>query len=766
MRVWYAEGMLTPLSLLVLSAGGLTRAAEVPDVVVKSDNVEITASCRVVVPPGTVIKDADGNGVIHIKGTGITVTFADGSELWGGPKPAGPEEGVWDTYTGTGVRVEGKDIALRNFRVHGYKVGVWATGSDGLTVDAADLSDNFRQHLRSTPAAEDGADWLFPHHNDKDEWVNQWGGALYVREAKGATIRNVKIRRGQNGILLNRVTDSKVYDNDCSFLTGWGVGMFRSSGNTITRNALDFCVRGHSEGVYNRGQDSAGLLMFEQCSNNVIAENSITHGGDGIFGFCGLEALNGEGAPAGYDHTRRGCNDNVFMGNDLSYAPAHGLEMTFSFGNKVINNRFVENAICGIWGGYSQDFLIAGNEFSGNGGMAYGMERGGINMEHAAGNVIVGNRFADNKVGVYLWHRNNGDFAEKTWGKANYKGLTGNVIAGNTFVIDAGHPFKTLSAGQKLIGLQLKQDAPDKFKNTVYAGNTVQVDPAVGVETDVAAGIALDNGAAVPAWAAPKVEILGNARPVGARAKLRGRDQIVMGAWGPWDHESLLLRPARMGGTEHVYELFGGEAAKVTMDPAASDAVTATVAAAGAVQRISFVGKAGVSRYAATIAAGGKKQRVSGVLVGATWDLKAFSWTDATDPRAPEKLEAWRALAAGEGAISAKVDAIRFDYGGGGPRDQAWGKPFGEKAPGPDRFGSIATAKIAFPKGKWKFTTLSDDGVRVTANGKAVLENWTWHAPTRNEGVLELAADTEVEVVVEHFEIDGFSTLQLEIAPQ
>ena len=35
------------------------------------------------------IKDADGNGVIHIKGTGITVTFADGSELWGGARPAG-----------------------------------------------------------------------------------------------------------------------------------------------------------------------------------------------------------------------------------------------------------------------------------------------------------------------------------------------------------------------------------------------------------------------------------------------------------------------------------------------------------------------------------------------------------------------------------------------------------------------------------------------------------------------------------------------------
>jgi len=46
-----------------------------------------------------------------------------------------------------------------------------------------------------------------------------------------------------------------------------------------------------------------------------------------------------------------------------------------------------------------------------------------------------------------------------------------------------------------------------------------------------------------------------------------------------------------------------------------------------------------------------------------------------------------------------------------------------------------------------------------------VLENWTWHAPTKNEGVLELAEATDVDLVVEHFEIDGFAVLHLDIAP-
>src|SRR4029079_888640 len=130
------------------------------------------------------------------------------------------------------------------------------------------------------------------------------------------------------------VNDSKVYDCDCSFLSGWGLALWRGNRNMITRNSFDFCVRVSSHGVYNRGQDSAGILMFEQCSKNVIAENSVTHGGDGIFGFAGKEALGEKPPPFRlFDSTRLGCNDNLFVRNDLSYAPAHGLEMTFSFGN-------------------------------------------------------------------------------------------------------------------------------------------------------------------------------------------------------------------------------------------------------------------------------------------------------------------------------------------------------------------------------------------------------------------------------------------------
>ena len=54
---------------------------------------------------------------------------------------------------------------------------------------------------------------------------------------------------------------------------------------------------------------------------------------------------------------------------------------------------------------------------------------------------------------------------------------------------------------------------------------------------------------------------------------------------------------------------------------------------------------------------------------------------------------------------------------------------------------------------------------RVLVNGKPVIDNWTWHGPTNNDGVFVQEADGTVPVAVEYFEIDGFATLQMQIEP-
>jgi parallel beta-helix repeat protein len=450
--------MCSLTTLLIAWAVSTATAREWPTVHVTSDDVRIDRSCVIVIPAGAVIEDLNGNGVIQIVAPNVEVRFAPGSHLRGSPRDRRPDE-----YKGYGIRIDGQSgVTIRGAGVSGFWGGLWATRADGLTLDAIDASDNRRAYLKSTPAAEDSGDWLFPHENDENQWLREYGAAVYVEDSNRVTVSNCRVRHGQNALCLDRVNDSKVYDNDFSFNSGWGIALWRSSRNVISRNSCDFCVRGYSHGVYNRGQDSAGILMFEQNCDNVLAENSATHGGDGFFGFAGKEALGESGQHPPDWYKQRGNNRNLLIGNDFSYAPAHGIEMTFSFGNVFHDNRLVENAICGVWGGYSQDTLIAKNQIESNGEMAYGLERGGVNIEHGRNNRILENVFKSNKCGVHLWGGPVGGFAEKPWAKANGTESRENLAAGNRFEGDK-LAFHLRGPGELVLGENSLENVPQEM---------------------------------------------------------------------------------------------------------------------------------------------------------------------------------------------------------------------------------------------------------------------------------------------------------------
>lgn len=117
----------------------------------------------------------------------------------------------------------------------------------------------------------------------------------------------------------------------------------------------------------------------------------------------------------------------------------------------------------------------------------------------------------------------------------------------------------------------------------------------------------------------------------------------------------------------------------------------------------------------------------------------------------------------GADAIRATATALDFPYGWGGPRDQKLGDTVAKSGLGNDHFGMIARTKLQLPAGRWRFKTLSDDGIRVLVAGQSVIENWTWHGPTLDEGIFEQSVAAEVEIIVEHFEIDGYAILKLDI---
>lgn len=711
-----------------------SRADELPLVVVDRDNVEIRESCRVQIDRDW-IADADGNGVVHVLADGVTVDFA-GQHLRGAPPGRAP-----DDYEGIGVRITARNVTLRNAKVSGFKGGIWASRADGLVIEDCDVSHNFRQRLKSTPRAEDLGDWLWPHFNDDNEWLTRYGAGIYIEESADVTVRRCTARHSQNGLCLRKVERSQVYDNDFSFLSGWGIALFRSSHNVIARNNCDFCVRGYSHGVYARGQDSAGILAFEQCSDNLFALNSATHSGDGFFGYAGNEALEGD-----VDHTRRGNNRNLLYRNDFSYAPAIGIENTFSFDNRYIENRLVGSNY-GIWGGYSSDTHVEGNEIADN-------TIAGVAVEHGSNWMVVRNELRDNARGVQFWWDDDEDLLAKPWAKVNNTASRGHQIAGNRIRVGAGQVGIELTGGTTDIRVYANDWSGD--------GQRFRVDEDSRYE-ELEAPVPLR-----PFHDERLVNLPGKREAVGLRRHLAGRERIIITEWGPYDWQSPYLHYIGPDAEGDLYRVLGEAppgGAGILPAPSAKATGDVTVEldaeASPPTVRVRPRQPGVVTPYELSVVAGDETLTRRGVAADVQWTIGVFAWQ--TDPR--EDYDAWKREAAG--AVEFTAPRLDLRYGMGGPSQLPGAPEHLRDANLPrDRFGTLAHTRLAVPAGRWRISTTSDDGVRVWADGRLLIDNWTHHAPTVDTADLDLEHDTTLTLRVEHFELDGYAVLSLELTPR
>jgi parallel beta-helix repeat protein len=372
----------------VLLASGCAQRSALLD---PRSGTEITRSVKL--RPGRYFIPASDDGALRIRRDHVTVDCT-GVELIGAGVDVEP-----DAFRGVAVRIEGAgDVTIKNLSARGYKFGLRATNAQRLHVTGCDFSNNYRQHLKSTPQREDESDWLSFHHNDNDEWL-RYGAGIYLRNCAQAQVDHCMVSDGQNGLMIAGCNDGTFWANDFSYNSGVGMGLYRSSGNRVMHNETDWCIRGYSHGVYNRGQDSAGILVYEQSCNNTIAYNSATHSGDGLFLWAGQTTM---------DTGAGGCNDNLIYGNDFSRASNNGIEVTFSR-NTIANNRVVECDF-GIWGGYSFDTRIVANHFARN--------RIGIGIEHGQGNLIAGNTFDGENVAIKIWQNARQD---PNWGYPKHR---------------------------------------------------------------------------------------------------------------------------------------------------------------------------------------------------------------------------------------------------------------------------------------------------------------------------------------------------------
>ncbi len=292
-------------------------------------------------------------------------------------------------------------------------------------------------------------------------------------------------------------------------MSGLGIGMYRTTDSRVMHNKLDYDVRGYSHGFYNRGQDSAGLLMFEQTSRNTVAYNSITHGGDGVFLWAGQSTM---------DTGQGGANNNVFYGNDVSHAVANGFEVTFSR-NTILQNR-IEDCWHGIWGGYSYDTSISANRFGGN--------TDAIAIEHGQNIWISGNTFAGDETAIRIWANATQD---PNWGypkardtrSRDYQ-LVKNTFTDNKTAVNVIRTDGLRGSGNKFSGVTQVLNQGADVTNSSFES------PEDTVSTD-------RDFASVSALAGAMNAML----PAGAR---RGRATIIVDDWGPYDYLSPKLWPS------------------------------------------------------------------------------------------------------------------------------------------------------------------------------------------------------------------------------
>ena len=659
------------------------------------------------VPAGSYVHPATGTdglgGAIVLRGLeGVTLDLTDVTLRGAPPGDAADDAvgGALDGFTGHGIVIEDcSDVTVRGGVLGGYKGCVVVRRSQDVVLEGMRFERWFGQRLRSNIAAEDPGDWLWPHDNDDDEWLTKYGAAISFEDCRSVTVRDCSGRKGQNGILLTRTDDSRLYDNDFSFLSGWGIALYRASRNTISHNITDYCVRGYSHGVYSRGQDSAGILMFERCNDNVVAFNSATHSGDGVFLFAGQDLVEGRAVERGEDPaTVTGSDGNLFYGNDLRYSPANALEATFSNRNLVVRNDLSGCAQHGVWGGYSSEMLILGNVIDDT-------VEAGITIEHGQDCVIAENHFGDNNMGVELYWDPDPQFVDGAYGQARDTAsrdtwLLDNVFTGNTLDVVLQQTTRVVFEGN-----DWDQGGQRPHVDGLTAAGTEPVEPETVLLWTADRDGALPSGrfveSSIAEWPGQGPELLESSgrvrRPTVpghqvVRAEDRGlvvldRSSIVIGEWGPWDHRGGEPRP--------------------------------------------------------------EQRRPGGLLADVRWNARWFGWTEETDPRGD--LDAWRALADDplvEKTVSNWV--------------HPWGDEDVRALIGGDHYGLIAATEVELEAGTYVLSVMSDDGVRVLVDGEEAFADWTWHAPRRGEAELELASGVHA-FTVEYFQIDGAQALIVEL---
>jgi len=725
--------MIKRILILLLFITGIAHGQEKP----LTAGMQINRSVRI----KKAIYQLDANTlkntpVIIIEGKNITIDF-NNAELRGSRGKPTP-----DQFSGTAIIIRNSsNITIKNLKARGYKIALRATNVEKLVLDNCDLSYNYRQHLNSTQEKEDISDWMSYHHNEKDEWL-RYGAAIYLDSCNAFTVKNCIVTGGQNALMMSQCNNGWVYNNDFSFNSGIGIGMYRSSANNIMYNKVVFNVRGYSHGVYSRGQDSAGILVYEQSNDNLFYRNNVTHGGDGFFLWAGQTTM---------DNGTGGCNNNRIIKNDFSYAPTNGIEVTFS-SNQILDNRIFE---CdhGIWGGYSYNSRIADNKFRNN--------RIGIAIEHGQNNGIHHNMFLGDKEAIRLWARKQ---QPPDWGYAQKRDTRSHnyALALNSFNdvplifninnTDSVAVFDNVYTNTETTRYMIDSTVTnlDSFFNNDW-NNYILADTADPVIPQIA-GEAAD--------------------PFVNSGRRAGRKNIRITEWGPYDFRSPIIwntNPTDSSGVMQ-FDLVGPKgkwaikkASGITNISAMSGEFPASITANKVNDKrtdinieLQYTGEAIVTPMGLSIAAG-KPYTFSFKKFFQPIDWEVLFYPLDTAHYNPVRKGSL--FSPTERKAPFKTDHVKeLNY--------AWWGGIKEKNIQHKQFITVASAEVDIPPGQYELSVTWDDAVRIYKDDKLVLKEWEPSKYSFDESPnrkIIINVTGKFYFRVEHLELGGFATLAVEL---
>jgi parallel beta-helix repeat protein len=370
-----------------------------------------------VITESTVLDPNQTYSQIIIKASNITI---DGR----GAQLIGASEGTPKSFKSTAISAEGvSGVKLKNLRARGWEIGLRITDGKDWLVEGCDFSDNF-------------------HDPDFGWGENGRRGGIVLERVSLSILRNNKANKVWDACVLVNSNKNLIEGNDFSLTSNTCLKLWTSCENTIRKNNLSYGIRIAPSEVHAR--DSTSVLIESGSCKNELIDNDCTHGGDGIF----VRVLNGW------------CStDNLFQGNDCSYANNNGIEC-WAPRNVFIKNK-ANHCSYGFWMGGSDQTRLIENEASYN-----GLATGAHNSPHlpnaghagivfmfgssshtlARGNVCVGNNGAgialigdlasqEAKWRAYHWIIEENQLKDNRWGiyakHADWITLTGNLFANN-----------------------------------------------------------------------------------------------------------------------------------------------------------------------------------------------------------------------------------------------------------------------------------------------------------------------------------------------